>query len=258
MATLQEQLNQLSDEELNSLEQAFIKKIAANKTNLSPQGQGILGDMQRKRRLAGIEGFGRGMLNARGIKLEDKDNSQEITNVPEGFEIIGYDQKGRPMIRKIQINVAEEKFNIEQEEKKSQQQEKSQFVKDSALDTLNTIEEVEKGIGHFGLIGQLPSIPGTERATWEANVNKLLSGKIINLMTQMKEASRTGATGFGQLSEKELKVLQESSTALKRGLSPESAQLILNDMKAKIKKITQEETSQDNLPVKDNDPLGIR
>lgn len=182
-------------------------------------------------------------------KASSEFNIQNDVEVPEGYEIAGYDQKGQPMIRKIKANIAEEKLNIEQDEKKKAQEEKSQFVKESALDTLKTIGEVEKGIGHFGLTGQLPSIPGTERATWEANVNKLLSGKIINLMTQMKEASKTGATGFGQLSEKELKVLQEASTALKRGLSPEAAQAILNDMKIKIKKIAGEESAGGNAGV---------
>lgn len=159
--------------------------------------------------------------------------------VPEGFEITGYDQKGQPMVRRVKPNIAEQKFNLVQEEKKQQLETKSQFVKDSALDALNTIAEVEKGISNFGLFGSLPSIPGSQRANWEANVNKLLSGKVIDVMTKMKEASKTGATGFGQLSEKELKVLQEASTALKRRLSSKDAQRYLNEMKSKLQKIAQ-------------------
>ena len=126
-------------------------------------------------------------------------------------------------------------------EERIKKEEKGRFVKESAQDALNSILEVEKGINKFGLTGQLPSFPGTPRATWEANVNKLLSGKIIDVMTQMKEASKTGATGFGQLSNKELSVLRESSTALKRWLPPQDAQKILNDMKIKLNKIVEVE-----------------
>lgn len=143
-------------------------------------------------------------------------------------------------------DTADKKFAIEQEEKIKQQEERSKFVKDSTIDTLKTIQEVEKGIKNFGVFGSIPSIPGTERKNWEVNVNKLLSGKIIDLMTTMKEASKTGATGFGQLSEKELKVLQEASTALKRGLAPKDAQKYLNDMKLKLQKIIGEGQTQGN------------
>lgn len=170
------------------------------------------------------------------------------SSIPEDMEIVGYDQKGNPMIRKIKRNVSGEKLDIQKEEKKKQQEAKSELVKESAQDTLNTIAEIEKGIDRFGLTGNLPAIPGTERATWIANINKLLSGRIINLMTSMKEASRTGATGFGQLSEKELKVLQEASTALKRNLPPEAAQKILNEMKIKLQKIVGVEAEGTQMP----------
>jgi hypothetical protein len=159
--------------------------------------------------------------------------------IPEGMEVTGYDQRGVPMLRKIKPNIPEQKFNIEQADKVKKQEERSQYVKAAADDALSTISEVEKDMSNFGLLGGLPSIPGTARVNWEANVNKLLSGKVIDVMTKMKEASKTGATGFGQLSEKELKVLQEASTALKRGLSPEDAQRYLDAMKVMLQKVSQ-------------------
>jgi hypothetical protein len=155
---------------------------------------------------------------------------QMVGNVPKGSKVVPPAQM-----------IAQQKFDLEKSDKAQQTQAKSQFVKESAYDTLKTIEEVEKGIGNFGLTGGLPSIPGTDRMNWEVNVNKLLSGKVINLMTTMKEASKTGATGFGQLSEKELAVLKEASTALKRGLSPKDAQRYLNDMKKTLNKIADPE-----------------
>lgn len=126
------------------------------------------------------------------------------------------------------------------------QQAESDFIKESALDTLATIDEVERGIRNFGLTGQIPSIPGTERAKWEANVNKLLAGKVISLLSEMKKVSKTGASGFGQLSQKELMVLQDASTALKRTLKPEDAQAILTKMRTKLQKIAQLDASSES------------
>lgn len=150
------------------------------------------------------------------------------------------------------LSTADQKFRMEQEDNQKAQQQKSQLVLDNAKDTLDTISQVEKGIGNFGLTGGLPSIPGTDRYVWQTNVDKLLSGKIIDVMTKMKEASKTGSTGFGQLSNKELDVLKNASTALKKGLPPEEAQKYLNDMKVSIKKVLNgNQTSQTQ---QSNDP----
>lgn len=217
---------------------------------------GSAADVEEKKNLMrqlitqnGGEDYGLGIKDALWkdfVKPEGSMTIQANQSVPEGMEIIGYDQKGKPMIRKIKRDVSGEKLDLQKEEKKKVQEAKTQMVMDSAQDTLNTISEVEKGINYFGLTGGLPSIPGTARKNWEVNVNKLLSGKIINLMTSMKEASKTGATGFGQLSEKELKVLQEASTALKRGLSSKDAQKYLNEMKKAAQKIMGQEAQSNS------------
>jgi len=167
------------------------------------------------------------------------------TNIPEGMEVTGYDQKGQPMLRKIKVNIAEKKFNVQEEEKKKQQNIKSELVINSTQDTLNTIDEVERGIGYFGAGSLIPAVPTLqpEKLKWQANLRKLLAGKVIDVMTSMKEASKTGATGFGQLSEKELKVLQDASTALKSTLSPKDAQEILSSMKITLDKVLQIKTS---------------
>ena len=154
-----------------------------------------------------------------------------------------------PMLKPVgaeggQIKYAEEvpdvnkvKLEIEQAEKEKQLKEKSDLIKQNASNTLETLKEVEKGIKYFGMRGQLPSFPGTSRVNWEANVNKLLAGKVLDVMREMKEASKTGATGFGQLSNKELGVLQSAATALKKSLKPEDAQKYLNQMKQALYKV---------------------
>lgn len=213
--------------------------LATTAVGLAGGGNGIT---------AGAAGFQGGYQQGRQQKFENKlakeeqDRKNKLSSfpsdtIPEGFEVVGYDQKGSPMIRKIKRDVQSEKFDAQQQEKMRQQEQASQFVKDSAMDSLKTIQEVENGINNFGLFGGIPSIPGSERANWEANVNKLLSEKVIKLITDMKQASRTGATGFGQLNIKELGVLENASTALKKTTNPNDARKYLNDMKASLNKV---------------------
>lgn len=138
---------------------------------------------------------------------------------------------------------AEQWNEIRIQNEKRTNETKSRVVKDSALAALGTIGEIEKNMGSFGLWGGLPSIPGTQRKNWEVNINKLISESVLKVMNDMKQASRTGATGFGQLSNKELGLLQDAATALKRTLSPEDAARYLGQIKESMNKILREQPS---------------
>lgn len=58
------------------------------------------------------------------------------------------------------------------------------------------------------------SVPGSEAANAKAALDRLVGTQVIDLMREMKEQSRTGATGFGQLSERELALLMGATTKL--------------------------------------------
>jgi len=156
-----------------------------------------------------------------------------------------------PMSGKLRVNVnplpnpraslQERKFTAERLEKEQLKEKQSKMVTDAAQETLDTIEKIKSGAKHFGVFGGVPSVPGSKRATWESYTNQLLAKKILNMMNEMKNASRTGATGFGQLSEKELKVLQDSSTALKKTLPQKDALEILNKMEGIARKVLQKD-----------------
>lgn len=135
------------------------------------------------------------------------------------------------------VTTQDRKFTAEQEENEKINQEKAKQVLDTANDTLKTIADVEEGINNFGPLGNVWSIPGTKRRTWESNVDKLLSVKILDTIKLMKDASKTGATGFGSLNIEELNVLKNASTALKKDLPKEDAQRYINDMKRAVSKI---------------------
>jgi hypothetical protein len=132
---------------------------------------------------------------------------------------------------------------------------KSDFIIDQAKENLATIQEVKKGINYFGAYGMIPAIPSVqpEKYNWQVNIERLLAGKMIDLMTQMKEASKTGATGFGQLSEKEGQILREASTSLKKGLNPEDAMRYLDQMENALNKIIQSKTSKVNISLSDKE-----
>jgi len=139
------------------------------------------------------------------------------------------------------IDIQERKFAYKLEEDQLVKDRQSNMVKDAANDTLNTINEVEKGMKYFGPFGGTvpPQVWESDKINWLANYNKLISKRVLNVMTELKQASRTGATGFGQLSEKELKVLMDASTVLKRNMSEEDARRYLNEMKTSLMTITQ-------------------
>jgi hypothetical protein len=132
-----------------------------------------------------------------------------------------------------------EQLKAKQAEAEQKKQLSQDMVVTSAQDALRAIEEIEKngGINLFGLRSVVPAIPGTPKSNWNANIDKLTGQLVLDVMTNLKNASRTGATGFGQLSNKELALLQGASTQLRRDLSPQDAQKYLGILKEKYNKI---------------------
>lgn len=131
----------------------------------------------------------------------------------------------------------QQKFSEKQKVNEETAQARVDLLKNSASSALKTIDEIEGGLEYFGAFGGLPSFPGTSRSNWEANINKLLAEQVLKVLSDLKSVSKTGATGFGQLSNKELKILQDSSTALKRTLSQEDAKRYLQDIRSSFSKI---------------------
>jgi len=169
----------------------------------------------------------------------------DVSNVPPGYRISGYepDEFGNMVPKGYEripeTSKADQRADQEMSDAQRAKDNQSEMVMASAQDTLDTIAEVRKGINQFGALGPIPTINPLDynRKEWEANINKLLSTKIVNLMNEMKQASKTGATGFGQLNKSELQLLQNASTALNRGLSPEQADKYLAQMEAMANKI---------------------
>lgn len=162
--------------------------------------------------------------------------SSAVQQVPEGMVSKGVDEFGRPLgyAPKSAADIkAEQDMKVAEDQKKMS----VDNLVASAQDTLNTISKIKSNMGEFGIRGVMYDPPGWKSRDWTNNLNKLKSQKIVDLMEQMKRVSKTGATGFGQLSEKELKVLETASTALEAGTPMEEAKVYLDNMEIAAKKI---------------------
>lgn len=140
------------------------------------------------------------------------------------------------------IDMKKQKFDLEQKEKTDLKQKQSKSVKAQAKTMLNSVDFLldKKNIKQFGVTGPIPAIPGTKKREWLAELNFLKGKQVLNLMTELKQASKTGATGFGQLSEKELALLENSANKLERGLPEKAAKKELNRIKGLLNKIMAE------------------
>jgi len=143
--------------------------------------------------------------------------------------------------KQMELDEAEKKKKLSEEE-----------ARQSGMSILQALQNAEKGLEFFGGYGDMPTTTpfGTpnplvttnyqgkrgERADWEANFGNLESQKMIDTIMKMKEASPTGATGFGQLSEKEGQVLRNASMKLRRNLDQKDAQRYIVQMKEIQKK----------------------
>ena len=79
---------------------------------------------------------------------------------------------------------------------------------------------------------------GGKVSSTQAIIDQLVGQQILALMAELKAQSKTGATGFGQLSEKELAILQQASTRLSnQAQSEEDYAKSLQDLKASLQRI---------------------
>ena len=116
-----------------------------------------------------------------------------------------------------------------------------------AVERLREPEMLESAFG-WSALGR--NINSTEYAD-AANTLLTLKSKIrLNVIQMLKDASQTGATGFGALSDTEGKVLESKFGALTPEMSPEEADRVLGEiydqvdtMVANAKKIAEADTA---------------
>ena len=141
--------------------------------------------------------------------------------------------------RKLEYLKQEEEIKAapKKEENAKLEKVREENEKNFSQDLLNTISEVEKGIKYFGAAGPIPALPGEyNKVNWRANFDKLISKNVLDELGRLKSESKTGATGFGQLSNKELGLLTNAASVLKVNMSEEDAARYLKIMKPLLEK----------------------
>lgn len=118
---------------------------------------------------------------------------------------------------------------------------KSQNSIKMASETIKTIDHLIKNKNYFGsLEGRiLPVFPG--KIKFDKNFKNLQANAVIDVLSKMKSQSRTGATGFGALNEKELGIIIDSASKLDTKLDENTAEEYLNEMKANLQTIIDRE-----------------
>jgi hypothetical protein len=97
--------------------------------------------------------------------------------------------------------------------------------------------------GAYTPVGARAYIPGPAATDANAALSQVLGQQIVKLIADMKAQSKTGATGFGQLSLRELDVLQSAATQLTQRLSEPAALRELKTLYDSLQKIMQPGTS---------------
>ena len=261
----------LGDEERNSSVDALVKRAALDEAGYETSDS-MFGGQPLKR----TEQFGavpEGYTRFGGKVIQDRSPAY-LAQVADSRTALNQDPKKQEL---MDLSIAEKQRKAESDAMVSNAKEDA--AQTQAQEMVDTIETVKKTPKYFGPAGDTPtllapsSIPKSvggqgeygQRAEWEANVNKLLAGKVIAVMNAMKSASRTGATGFGQLNRSELQLLKDASTQLNRRLPPEVAMKYLNALEVPFQKVLgaskkfgQPTSAQQQEPVQnEDDPMGI-
>ena len=129
---------------------------------------------------------------------------------------------------------------------------------DTALSTAEEALKIAPGSFAAATVQTMSSfIPFTDAKSLKNLVSSLNSAKAIQTLEQLKTQSRTGATGFGALSEKELQLLLDKTRSLDPAdkMFKENLTVVMQGWK-KIKEGVRK--SREDLQGKKADPLGLR
>ena len=139
---------------------------------------------------------------------------------------------------------------------------KEESVRSETTGTEKTQPRYAKAVG--SIQGRLAerALPGLEEEFGiSQEIKTLLAQKALGTITQMKQASRTGATGFGAMNEKELSLIEADISSLDPRLSDKSFGESLKRIRKRMQRVmnsieipeTVEETTEDTI----QDSLGI-
>jgi membrane protein involved in colicin uptake len=163
------------------------------------------------------------------------------------LQIAGMANDTRRAVAEVGAGAARDKAAEKQAAAEKETQGKRQAalrVTNDSLDALSEVLDVgppdpvtgketyalKPGVGQLygARVPGLSLIPGTDTANAAAAMNRLRGRLVTDLLGELKSQSKTGATGFGALSEKELAILQQSASKLENSGMSDSD--VLNEL----------------------------
>ncbi len=111
-----------------------------------------------------------------------------------------------------------------------------------ALDEIKNILDdkgnlTEKGKSAVGWSSFLKHVPGTQARSGDASIRRVASQQVLNVIAELKAQSRTGATGFGNMSNKDLATLESAAHKLDTLQSEPDFAAEMNRIRAGMQKI---------------------
>lgn len=149
-------------------------------------------------------------INPATMPLPVADNGWSWQQAKDGDKVVYI---ARPTSQEALQTVTREITKANEQANKTQQELRNTFV--SIRDIKNAVEEKDVNT----VLGRVTkNIPGTDAYQIDAEINTLLSNLGFNALNSARAASANGASGFGQLTEREMEILQSLIAPLKFGL----------------------------------------
>jgi hypothetical protein len=147
------------------------------------------------------------------MPLPVADNGWSWQKAKDGDKVV---YVARPTSQEALQTVKRDITKANEQASKTKQELQNTFV--SIKDIKNAVEEKDVNT----VLGKVTkNIPGTDAYQIDAEINTLLSNLGFNALNSARAASANGASGFGQLTEREMEILQSLIAPLKFGLKKE-------------------------------------
>lgn len=203
----------------------------------------------------------RDKTTAQGGQVVDTSSGLQVVNTRTGTSTPvtpNTNYPGAPANAQAPISKEQEKAMTEAKTKISAGQSALQGVNDS----IGFIDKILNNKGLDGIVGSINSykpvaLMNDAELTANGDLESVKSKVVLNVLQDLKNASATGATGFGALSEKEMKIIQDGLANLSRAQTTVQVQDNLNIIKnqfMKIKERAQKELDEANKKLTNSQP----
>lgn len=111
-----------------------------------------------------------------------------------------------------------------------------QFLNELSQSAITTLDDLDSRVSEFttGFGSLMKVIPRSKAVDFAADLETLTSDIKLGVLQQMKSMSKTGASGFGQLSDKEGRSLESALGSLRQDQSPSNVKKNLKKIRASI------------------------